>query len=325
MFNIKRYDKNTDRETWNTFIAQSKNGTFLFDRNYMDYHCDRFKDHSLLFYLNNKLYAVLPANMEGDVIQSHMGLTYGGLVMGTDATAANILTLFRELNTYLALQGIRSVLYKCVPWVYHLVPAEEDLYAIFRTCNARLVARDIGTVIDMGHPLRWSRLRRRGIKRATESGVTIEKSKDYAAFWQILSENLNQKYSTTPVHTIQEIELLHTRFPDNIVLYNAYHKGQLIGGIVIYITPQVVHAQYSSATQLGKQLGTIDMLYDRIINHDYSDCRYFDFGRSTENRGCYLNELLIHQKEGFGGRGLCWDWYEWQVVSGERRWNSDEG
>ena len=323
MFHIKRYDKNTDREAWNAFVAQSKNGTFLFDRNYMDYHSDRFEDFSLMFYLNEKLYALLPAHINGNAIQSHMGLTYGGLVMENNASAARIVVLFQELNAYLAAQGIRSVLYKCVPWAYHLVPAEEDLYAIFRTCNAHLTARDIGSVIDMRHALRWSRLRRRGIKRATEAGITVKRTTDFADFWQILSQNLADKYGVKPVHTLQEMELLAARFPRNIVLYNAYYENQSVGGIVVYITKQVVHAQYSSATPVGKQLGAIDMLYDRMINHDFSDYRYFDFGRSTENRGHYLNESLISQKEGFGARGMCWDWYEWNITPEEKSSNND--
>ena len=274
MFDIKRYDKNTDREAWNAFVALSKNGTFLFDRSYMDYHSDRFKDHSLMFYLNGKLYAVLPANINGDAIQSHMGLTYGGLVMGIDASAARIITLFQELNAYLAAQGIRHMLYKCVPWVYHLMPAEEDLYAIFRTCDAHLAARDIGTVIDMGHPLQWSYMRRRAFKRAVANGVTVKKSNNFADFWQILSENLSQKYGVKPVHSLQEIELLASRFPDNIALYCAYKDGRTVAGIVVYATEQVVHTQYIAANPEGKRWGAIDAICDCLLNQDYADCRY---------------------------------------------------
>ncbi|HEY9551420.1 MAG TPA: GNAT family N-acetyltransferase, partial [Prevotella sp.] len=193
------------------------------------------------------------------------------------------------------------------------------------TCNARLAARDIGTVIDMEHALRWSRLRRRGVKRAIENGITVERSTDFAAFWQVLTHNLEAKYDVRPVHNLQEIKLLHSHFPNNMVLYNAYHNGQVVGGILLYITQQVVHAQYSSATPEGKRMGAIDMLYERIIQHDYTDYRYFDFGRSTENRGLYLNEPLIFQKEGFGGRGMCWDWYEWEISEDEGGKNRDEG
>ena len=33
---------------WDAFVGASKNGTFLLTRPYMDYHADRFTDHSLI-------------------------------------------------------------------------------------------------------------------------------------------------------------------------------------------------------------------------------------------------------------------------------------
>lgn len=312
MFEIRRYTAEL-RDDWNLFVAQSKNGTFLFDRNYMEYHQHRFADFSLLFYLKGRLYALLPANREGNTLLSHAGLTYGGLVMDAQATAADTVRLFEELNDYLRAQGIEKVVYKCIPWIYHRMAAEEDLYAIFRTCEARLVARDIGSVITRGSEQRWQRVRRRAVNRADKQGVVVRQSDDFAGFWEILTENLNAKYGVQPVHNLEEISLLHSRFPDHIKLYTATVDGELLAGVVLYLTPQVAHAQYSSANAKGKQWGAIDKIYSQIIPETLAEYRYFDFGRSTENRGLYLNENLIFQKEGYGARGLCWDWYEWNV------------
>ena len=215
MFDIVRYTSNKADE-WNAFVAQSKNGTFLFDRHYMDYHSDRFEDYSLMFYLRGRLYALLPANKKEDKLQSHMGLTYGGLVMDAKTTAALTVSLFNELNDYLRQHGFSKVLYKCVPWIYHQMASEEDLYAMSRTCNARLVSRDLGTVIIQRNTIRWERVRRRALKRAEEAGLVVEKSEDFAGFWNVLENNLETKYGSKPVHTLQEMELLHSRFPDNI-------------------------------------------------------------------------------------------------------------
>lgn len=237
MFEIKRYTPQLQQE-WDGFVNRSKNGTFLFLRAYMDYHQDRFQDCSLMFYLKDKLYALLPANAKGDTLQSHGGLTYGGLIMDAHATADNIVTLFAEMNDWLRRQGFRHVLYKAVPWVYHLLPAEEDLYAIYRSCNARLVARDIASVIDMQRPLKWSRDRKYGINRARTNQIEIEQSLDFEGFWKVLDWNLMHTYGARPVHTLEEINLLHSRFPHNIVLYTARKDGEVIGGTVIYLTPQ---------------------------------------------------------------------------------------
>ncbi len=311
MFDIVRYTSNKADE-WNAFVAQSKNGTFLFDRHYMDYHSDRFEDYSLMFYLRGRLYALLPANKKEDRLQSHMGLTYGGLVMDAKTTAALTVSLFNELNDYLRQHGFSKVLYKCVPWIYHQMASEEDLYAMSRTCNARLVSRDLGTVIIQRNTIRWERVRRRALKRAEEAGLVVEKSEDFAGFWRVLENNLETKYSSKPVHTLQEMELLHSRFPDNIVLYVSKKGDEMLAGIVIYVSSQVVRAQYSSATPLGKQLGAIDVIYDRIINHDYSGFPYFEFGTSAAGHTNAINESLVFQKEGFGGRCICFDQYEWE-------------
>lgn len=312
MFDIVRYTSD-HKEEWNRFVAGSKNGTFLFDRNYMDYHSDRFEDFSLLFYLEGRLYGLMPANRKGDIFQSHMGLTYGGLVMDAKTTAAATVTLFSELNDHLRSQGFRQVLYKCIPWIYHQMAAEEDLYAIACTSEARLQERDLGTAIIQRNTIRWERVRRRALKRAVEAGLTVEKSNDFAGFWQVLNDNLKQKYDSKPVHTLDEMSLLASRFPDNIVLYLAKQNGEILAGMVLYVSTQVVRAQYSSATPLGKQLGAIDILYDRIIHHDYAGYPYFEFGTSALGQTNIINESLIFQKEGFGGRGICFDRYEWDL------------
>ena len=312
MFDIRRYTPDRKAE-WDAFVAQSKNGTFLFFRDYMDYHSDRFEDHSLMFYRDGRLYGLMPANRKGDVFQTHAGLTYGGLVMDAKTTAAATVELFRELNGYLRAEGFRRVLYKCIPWMYHQLAAEEDLYAIARTCDARLQERDLGTVIIQRNAIRWERVRRRALKRAEEAGIIVERSNDIAGFWQVLCDNLRRTYDSKPVHTLAEMELLHSRFPDNIVLYTAKKDGVILAGILLYVSTQVARAQYSSATPEGKQLGAIDIMYDRIINDDYHHLPYFEFGTSAMADSNAINETLVFQKEGFGGRGICFDRYEWEI------------
>ena len=313
MFEITRYTADR-KEEWDGFIKTSKNGTFLLDRNYMDYHSTRFEDHSLMFYRDGRLYAMLPANVKDGVLYSHQGLTYGGLVMHEDASAANIATLFGELNALLKDEGISKVVYKPTPWIYHLLPSEEDLYALFKVCKARVSARDISSTIIFDNRIKWHRDRRYGVNKARNNGVSVRRSDDLAAFWHVLDLNLGNKYGVKPVHTVEEMTLLKSRFPDNILLYVAEKDGETLGGTVLYVTNQVIHAQYISASPEGKRLRVIDAIYEVILNHDFADFRlYFDFGKSTEDLGTYLNENLIYQKEGFGARGVCYDTYEWDI------------
>ena len=125
---ITRYTAAQSAE-WNEFVERSKNGTFLFHRSYMDYHADRFTDHSLMVWNKGRLSALLPANEHDGTLYSHQGLTYGGLITNQHTTTAFVCDTFEAINNYLAQQGITQVIYKAIPWPYHLLPAEEDLYA----------------------------------------------------------------------------------------------------------------------------------------------------------------------------------------------------
>lgn len=309
---IRRY-RREDKELWNSFVSKARNATFLFDRNYMDYHADRFDDNSFMFYHKGKLKAVLPANVAGDTLYSHQGLTYGGLLLDKKATVEDVLECFDSLNSWLRENGISKVVYKALPWIYQQYPSEEDLYALTWKCKAQLISRNIASTIVIDNKLKFAESRKSGIRKALSLNIEVCESNDVDGFWHVLEDNLGNRYNAKPVHTASEMKLLMSRFPNNIKLYVAKMNGEIVGGTLIYVTPQVVHTQYISASVEGKKHGALDLLFDYIINKVYANCRYFDFGKSTEQGGAYLNEPLIFQKEGFGGRGVCYDWYQWEL------------
>ena len=309
---IRRY-RREDKELWNSFVSKARNATFLFDRNYMDYHADRFDDNSFMFYHKGKLKAVLPANVAGDTLYSHQGLTYGGLLLDKKATVEDVLECFDSLNSWVCENGISKVVYKALPWIYQQYPSEEDLYALTWKCKAQLISRDISSSIVIDNKLKFAESRKSGIRKALSLNIEVGESNDVDGFWHVLEDNLGNRYNAKPVHTASEMKLLMSRFPNNIKLYVAKMNGEIVGGTLIYVTPQVVHTQYISASVEGKKHGALDLLFDYIINKVYANCRYFDFGKSTEQGGAYLNEPLIFQKEGFGGRGVCYDWYQWEL------------
>ena len=297
------------KREWDEFIARSKNGTFLLQRDYMDYHSDRFSDHSLLFLKGGSVQAVMPACKIGNALVAHGGLTYGGYIMSRKTTTEDTLSFFILLKEMLKKEALNELKIKPVPHIYHALPAEEDLYALFRL-NAQLSVRNISATVYMPDRPVFRKDRKAGARRAEANGLTVSESTDFAVFWKILEDNLKTKYGARPVHTLDEMTALANKFPKNIKLYLAINPdGTPLGGTVIFITPNVVHTQYISATPEGKQLGAIDIIFDRLINDTYADCRYFDFGTSNEEGGRVLNESLICQKEGFGARGICYDTY----------------
>ena len=308
---IIRYTLN-HKSKWDTFVNASKNGTFLHLRNYMDYHSNRFDDFSLLCVDSNEnIIALLPANKVGNNLYSHQGLTYGGWITSTKGiTATSMIELWNIMWDFLSEYGINRLIYKAIPHIYHRYPSEEDQYAIFRN-GGKIQSTLISTTI----PLYESRLQfnenaRRSIKHATSKGVTVSESTDFGAFWLILSQMLKERHNTSPVHTLDEIVLLHSRFPENIKLYVATQNDEIIGGTVMFFTHTVAHAQYIAASLKGRELKVLPLVFDHIINHDCDNIRYFDFGPSNEDGGMYLNEGLITQKCGMGGRGIVYNTFE---------------
>ncbi len=311
MFEIVRYSI-LQKRIWDLFVDSSKNGTFLFKRDYMDYHSDRFKDFSYMVYRKGKLHAILPANRDNEILYSHQGLTYGGFIMSSKVTVKEMLEIFELLNIKLKKEGINKVIYKPVPYIYHSISAQEDLYALFRE-KAKIIGRNISSTIYQNNKIKFVESRKSGIRKAINNSIIIEESNDFKAFWGILNNNLKQKYGIKPVHSIDEIELLHNKFPNNIKLYLAKKNNNPLGGTVVYITKEVLHTQYISASIEGKDLGVLDLLFDKLINEIYLKIPFFDFGQSTEQMGNKLNDALIFQKEGFGGRGLIYDIYEYKI------------
>ena len=312
-FDIVRYTP-AQLSEWNTFVSKSKNATFLFDRRYMDYHADRFEDYSLMVYYKSELYALLPANRVADTLYSHQGLTYGGLLMTSDSKTAVVRDAFVAVNNFLRQEGISRVIYKPIPWIYASLPSEEDLFALNNVCKAQVSSRDVATVVMLSHRLPLSELRRRCVKKAWKAGVEIREAQDCSVFWPLLEANLKRRYNARPVHSLEEITLLKSRFPQQIRLFVACKDGRVIGGTLLYICARTIKTQYISANEEGRRVGALDLLFTTLLDKcSENGMEYFDFGTSNRPENDDLNDSLIFQKEGFGGRAVCYDTYEYSL------------
>ncbi|MBO4657582.1 MAG: GNAT family N-acetyltransferase [Bacteroidales bacterium] len=289
---------------WDNFVEASKNGTFLFKRDYMEYHSDRFTDYSLIFYKDRKLCALLPASLHGNCVISHGGLTYGGFVTGGNMTARLMLEIMDATKAYLREDGIAELNYKRVPYIYCSQPSDEDIYALFR-CNATLTKCGISSTIYLPERIHYSKGRRSSISRAGKIGLEVHESDDFSSFINILADSL-KRHGAVPVHTPEELILLKSRFPDNIKLYSTTREGRMLAGALVYESKHVAHTQYLANTEEGRLCGALDLLIDELISRQYASKRYFDFGISTENGGHYLNEGLARQKQEFGARGVVY-------------------
>jgi hypothetical protein len=304
---VERY-ADVHRAEWDTFVEGSKNGTFLFLRGYMDYHRDRFADHSLLIREDQELVALLPANAVDHTLFSHQGLTYGGLLVAPRMTTPRLLAVFDATLAYARTTGFTSLEYKTIPHIYHGVPSEEDRYALFRHA-ATLSRRDVLSVVDMANRPALQQRRQRGAAKARRQGLVVHESDDWSGYWRLLTAHLLERFGVLPVHALDEILLLRGRFPANIRLFTVSDTEGVLGGAVIYESPRVAHVQYIAASARGLALGGLDLLFIHLLDQVFAHKRYFDFGISNEQQGHYLNHGLIEQKEGFGGRAVVHDFY----------------
>ncbi|MBI3897337.1 MAG: GNAT family N-acetyltransferase [Gammaproteobacteria bacterium] len=293
---------------WNDVVNKSKNGNFLFLREYMDYHACRFDEQSVIVEKGGKPVAIFPCNRIEDRIISHSGLTYAGLIYGDGLHATEILEIFGLLVERYREMGCRALSYKAIPHIFHGYPAEEDLYALFRL-GAQLVRRDISSVVRMANRIKLSDSRKCTIQKAVKHGVEIREGEFFDAYHQLLASAL-ARFGAKPVHSVQELQLLRSRFPDRIRLFGAFSGNQLLAGALVYDFGSVAHTQYLASSDEGRDVGALDCAIAHLLDNVFASRHYFSFGISTEQDGRHLNQGLIFQKEGFGGRGLAHDFYE---------------
>lgn len=296
---------------WDDVVRRSGNGTFQLLSGYMDYHRSRFDDVSLLL-RDRKGHAsgAFPACAERDgTVVSHSGLTYGGLLHDRKAHATDVYAMLDDVCSYYSAKGYKKLIYKAIPHIYHQQPCEADLYWLIQR-GAQIYSRALSTAIDLHAPLPFSKLRKRAVNKAERNAVEVSQSVDFDSFWPILVEVLLQRHGVHPVHTLDEIRLLHSRFPSHIRLYTAKLNTEVVAGTVIYASRGVAHAQYIASNAKGRECGALDLLFSRLIaDYQSEGYRWFDFGISTDHDGSALNTGLLSQKEGFGARSVCYDTY----------------
>ncbi|WP_374449229.1 GNAT family N-acetyltransferase [Cloacibacterium normanense] len=310
MLTIEKFSPES-KSKWDHFVSTAKNGLFFFYRDFMDYHADRFKDHSLIIYKNedrNEILAVFPANENDRQIISHGGLTFGSLVISPNTKGKDVITIFDEIKNYYKQLGFAKIIYKAIPYIFHKYPCQEDLYALYLS-DSKLIRRDISSVIEISDKIEFSQSKKNLINRFIKAGQHIDEETKFERFWDLLSKVLI-KFDTKPVHTVEEITRLKHTFGNNIRLFTVNHDSELLAGVVIFDFGNVVHTQYMANSDKGRKLGALDFINYHLINYVFRDKKYYSFGISTEENGRYLNQGLLQQKENMGGRAVVLDFYE---------------
>ena len=302
-------------EAWEDLVGRSCNGTFLHTRRFLSYHGERFLDRSVVLEdRGGHVTGVFPAAVSPacpEAIVSHPGLTYGGLIHDGSVRGASMIAALRGIADHYRRLGYGRLQYKAVPHIYHSLPADDDLYALFRL-EGRCYRSDLSAAIDLSRRGRVRKDRARSRKTAEAAGVSTDESwDDIGSFWRILEANLARRHDAAPAHSLGEIQLLHDLFPDEIFLIVTRIGEVLAGGAVLFATGPVLHLQYTATTEQGRAACVTDLVIERAIDlARRRGNRFFAFGVSTPREGWFLDEGLYEFKISFGAGGVVHDHYE---------------
>lgn len=304
-----------DSEMWDAFCEDAYQATFLHSRRFLSYHGDRFHDRSLIILDDQGQPAGLfPAALhptDPACVVSHPGITFGGLIHAGALKGEKVVEALSAIADRYRAEGAERLLYKAVPFFYHRVPAQEDLYGLFRLGAAR-VRCDLSSTIDLARRLPVSKRRRRSFAKSRKSGVeVVEGAGQLPQLWAVVEDNLARKHGQKPVHTAEEIILLAKRFPENIRCVCARLNGSLAAGVVLFESALVAHAQYIASSEIGYEVSALDSVFEHCIEAaTAAGQRWFDFGISTEDGGRVLNESLYGFKSEFGSGAAVHEFYE---------------
>jgi hypothetical protein len=309
---VRRY-KSENKDLWNDFVSSAKNSTFLFNRDFMDYHKDRFEDYSLMCFDKGKLVAILPANIKDGVVYSHEGLSYGGLIFACLFKLSYSLVVFKKVLFFLNENNIRTLVYKKQPIIYQGLEGLQ-INSILHILEAKLYRSDVYLVID-SELYSINRNRKRAIRKSEQKGIIL-KENEFLDFWnKLLIPNLNYRFGVDPVHSIDEILSLKESFPNKINCYSAHYKSEIRAGVVIFEFNDLIHIQYSSASNNRNEDGAIDFLFDFIFKK-YLNKKYLSIGSCSEGSGNRtINRGLLSWKESFGAISIPQEFYNINTVN----------
>ena len=231
----------------------------------MDYHRDRFEDHSLMIFKNEALVALLPTHLLNKSLVSHNGLTYGGLIVDNNFDQSDIKLLFDSVFSYCKLNGFKQLILKTMPNFYQNKSQEKIEGYLKQICEAKLDKKRV-LAIDYSQPLTIHKTKLKHFRKHQATDFIIKKENTFKLFWnKVLIPLLKEKHNTKPVHSLGEIELLNSQFPKEIVQYNVYCQDKILAGITIFDKGNIVKSQYGAATKLGKKTRALEYLFLNLI------------------------------------------------------------
>lgn len=296
---------------WAHVLSHARNGIFQFERNFMEYHGDRFVDMSAIVYVDDKPVGLIAAAYEAasQRVVSHPGLTFGGVVLARQVRTGDGIAVVNAVLDAFKRWGARTCLMKLVPSVFCRYPSAEVDYALWLRGFA-LVRRDLSSLLPLNSALPFNSLKLRSIKRAQKVGIHVAEA-SVSHFHALLESVLLAQHGVLPVHSVDELKLLKARFPEDMIIRAAWLGDELLAGALVFNYQRVWHTQYLANSSRGREVGALDLVISSLISEAQSaEVSYFSFGTSTTEAGRELNSGLLWQKESYGARAMVHDFME---------------
>ena len=313
-YSIRPYQE-SDYELWNTFVSAAKNATFLFHRDFMEYHKERFEDFSLLVFDKVKLVAVLPANRVDNKVYSHQGLTYGGLVYASKLKIEKIDVILDLLFDFFKSKRIEHFYLHPIPSFYlGQGNAAIDFFLMKR--GAQLYRKEMNMVAHLHQEIPISKSKLKHFRRTEVLGLRVVEETNFQPFWEkILEPRLVEKYAAKPVHSLAEIQLLHERFPKNIKQFSTYLEDKIVAGITIFEFENGVKSQYGATSKKGEKYRALDFLFISLLDvFQKRGKHFFDMGIVNDSGEKGFHSGLLQQKEELGCTVWNQDFYKIKLV-----------
>lgn len=309
-YSVRPYQE-SDYELWNTFVSAAKNATFLFHRDFMEYHKERFDDFSLLVFDKVKLVAVLPANRVDNKVYSHQGLTYGGLVYASKLKIEKIETILDLLFDFFKSKRIEHFYLHPIPSFY-LGQGNAAIDFFLMKKGAQLYRKEMNMVAYLPQDIPISKSKLKHFRRTEVLGLRVVEETNFQPFWEkILEPRLVEKYDAKPVHSLAEIQLLHERFPKNIKQFSAYLEDKIVAGITIFEFENGVKSQYGATSKKGEKYRALDFLFISLLDIFQKRGKlFFDMGIVNDSGEKGFHSGLLQQKEELGCTVWSQDFYK---------------
>ncbi|MGM9928071.1 MAG: GNAT family N-acetyltransferase [Bacillus sp. (in: firmicutes)] len=308
-------------DQWDSFVQQSRNGTFMQQRKFLNYHPpEKFHDCSLMVYdEQNQLIAVIPAALKQEddtpIFSSYPGASHGGIIVNQKFDTSKALELIPLLIEHCISLNLKGIELKMPPRIYHSWPTDEIDFSL-RYHGFSPEISELATALplkEIDKPDSYMNKNSfRNMNKAIKQGVLVTESDDYKFFWEILESNLKGRHNTLPTHTYDNMLDIIQRYPTQIKLFAAFYEGKMIGGVLVFLlNHRVINCFYICHDNQYQHLRPLNLVFNQLIAWGMKEGFHFvDWGISTENKGKVINSGLFKFKEGFGGRGILRETYK---------------